>query len=110
MSTLSRRNGRRQAFGTGSVQQFVVVPDTRVSNHESGTVVEVAGGAVHARAVRRRGMSNNTRLKMTFGRPAVSPQSTLDMEFRPGSGTYAGTGRHPGPLYEVTAMDLALAA
>ena len=32
------------------------------------------------------------------------------MVLRPGSGTYAGTGRHPGPLYEVTAMDLALAA
>jgi hypothetical protein len=45
-----------------------------------------------------------------FGRPMVRPRSTLDKVFRHVLRTRVGTGRHPGPLYGVTALDLALAA
>jgi hypothetical protein len=110
ISALSRRNGLQRAFGTGSVQRIVVVAGTCVRTVRSGVAAEAACGAVHALRGRRCEMSENFARNLSFGRPTVSQRSTLDKVFCLVLPRCVGTGRHPGPLYGVTALDLALAA
>ena len=110
ISALSRRNDRQQTFGTGCTHRIVIVADTRVRNVRSDRSVEVAGGAVCALARRVHEMSGNSLTPRSFGRPTLYERSTLVKVFRRSPRTGAGTGRHPGPLYEVTALGLALAA